>query len=136
MHDIGTIIAVQGEKAQIKITSEDGCAKCALKDSCHSGENIPTIWALNPKNGMVGNQVVVELRPQAKILSATLIFILPLLGLFFGYFIAFAIWGGRDYPVLGAFLGLVIFFGAVRIFDRLLSKNREMQPMVTHIFDR
>jgi sigma-E factor negative regulatory protein RseC len=128
-------VAIEGEKAKVQVKPQNGCSTCALKENCFTGESMPTLWALNPHGAKVGTQVVVELKPQVKILGASLIYLFPLLGLFLGYYLAERIWGGRDYPVLGAIVGLVVFFIALKFIDGLFSKKRGLQPVITSILD-
>ena len=79
--------------------------------------------------------MVVELKPEVKVFGSALVFIFPLAGMFIGYFLGSLWGGGKDYPVLGALLGLVFFFLIVRLVDRLLSKNNKIKPVISHIFN-
>jgi sigma-E factor negative regulatory protein RseC len=135
MRDIGTIISLAGDKAQVRVTPQEGCSTCALKETCASGDNIPAIWALNPNNAKVGANVVVELKPTMKIFSAFSIYLIPILGLFLGYYLTDKIWGGKDYPVIGAVLGLIASIIMVKFIDTLYSKKRTMQPVISAILD-
>ena len=136
MRDMGRVTACEGNMAQVAIQPHSGCEDCALKTSCSPGESTHTLWALNPKMAEVGDEVVVELKPEVKVFGSALVFLFPLLGIFAGYFIGGKLGGDNiDYRVVGAVLGLVLFFFIVRVIDKLLSKKREMKPVISHVFE-
>ena len=134
MRDLGRIVTCQGNMAQVSIQPHGGCKDCALKSSCSPGESTHTLWALNPKEGKAGDDVVVELKPEVKVFGSALVFIFPLIGLFIGYFLGSSWGGGKDYSILGALFGLGVFFLLVRLIDKFLSKNKKMKPVISHIF--
>lgn len=133
MQDLGKIVLIEGETAQVSIQPHGGCENCALKPACAPGENSHFLWALNPKGGKIGDEVVVELKPRAKILGSALVFILPLVGLFSGYFAGEGLSGSIHGGVLGAVIGLIVFFGLVRFFDRLAGSRKELKPVITQV---
>ncbi len=131
MRDLGKITAIEGDTAQVSIQPHGGCESCALKGTCSPGESSHTLWALNPRGGDIGDEVVVELKPQTKVLGSALVFIMPLAGLFLGYFIGAGLSGSVDGGVVGAALGLAAFFGLVRLIDKAVGGRRELKPVIT-----
>jgi positive regulator of sigma E activity len=130
VRDLGKIVALEGKMAQVAIQPHDGCGNCPLKKSCSTAGNTQLLWALNPKAGAVGDEVVVELNQKVRIASATLVFIFPLIGLFSGYLIGFG-WGGNDdYAVAGAILGLVLFLALVKIADKIAGQKEKLKPVI------
>lgn len=133
MRDLGKIVNLSGDMAEVSISPHGGCENCVLKSSCSPGETTRLLWAQNPGVGKVGDEVVVELKPEVKVFGSALVFILPLIGLFIGYLIGIS-WGGNsDYAVLGALIGLVVFFGLVRLVDGFLSKKHNLKPTITQV---
>lgn len=133
MQDMGHIVEKSGEMARIAIQPHGGCSSCALKGSCSPDENTHYLWARNDKNGDVGDEVVVELKPQVKIFGTALIFIFPLLGMFAGYFIGDRAGGNQDASIVGALGGLVLSFIIVKIIDRYVGGKSRLQPAVTQV---
>ena len=133
MRDFGRIISLRGDSAQVSIQPHGGCEKCAMKNACVPGESTQLLWALNPKEGKVGDEVVVELKPKVKVLGSTLVFIFPLTGLFLGYFLGWRLGGSDDYGVLGAALGIAVFFLLVRLIDKFVGGKKSLKPVIIHI---
>ncbi len=133
MRDLGKIIEIKGNQAKVSIEPHEGCQKCSLKDACSPDNNSQQLWALNLKNGQIGDQVIVELKPALKVFGNALVFIFPLLGLFLGYFAGYSIACNQDYAVVGSVLGIILFFIILKIIDRWLSGKQNIKPTITHI---
>ncbi len=136
MQDFGKIVSLTDDLAQVSIQPHGGCENCGMKAACAPGENTQLLWAVRPpdKPLKVGDEVVVEVKPQVKVMGSALVFIFPLAGLFPGYFAGYELSGGsNDYGVLGAFGGLVLFFALVRLIDRFAGRKAGLKPMITQV---
>jgi sigma-E factor negative regulatory protein RseC len=133
LRDFGKIIDIKNDTAQVLIQPHGGCGNCSLKGTCATNEDAHLLWANNPKSGKIGDEVVIELKPEVKIFGSALVFILPLVGLFLGYLAGDKLGGNTDYAVLGAIIGLVLFFGLVRLIDKLLGDRSALKPVITHV---
>ena len=133
MQDLGRITEKSGSMARVAIQPHGGCSNCAIKGSCSPDENTHYLWARNDKNGGVGDEVVVELKPQVKIFGTALIFIFPLLGMFAGYFIGDWAGGNQDASIVGALSGLVVSFIIVKVIDKIIAGKSQMMPAITQV---
>lgn len=133
MRDFGKIIAIKNEMAQVLIQPHGGCGNCSLKGACAVNEDSHLLWAINPKSGKIGDEVVIELKPEIKVFGSALVFILPIIGLFMGYLTGEKLGGNTDYAVLGAIIGIALFFGLVRLIDKLIGNRNTLKPVVTHV---
>lgn len=135
MNDLGRIVETSGNLARVAIQPHGGCASCQLKGTCAPDEKTHLLWAVNDNSGKVGDEVVIELKPQIKILGNALVFIFPLIGLFLGYYLGQKFGKTQDYSVIGSLAGIIIFFLLVRIIDKYAGKNQNLKPTITHILD-
>lgn len=122
--------------AEVSIQPHGGCSKCSMKSACSPDGSSLKLWAANPGGAKPGDIVIVELKPEIKVMGSALVFIFPLAGLFLGYFIG-GYWGGSDgYGILGATAGLLLFLGLVRLIDKALSRNHNLMPVITKIINQ
>ena len=133
MHDLGKTTALNGETAQVSIQPHGGCESCEMKSACKPEENVHLLWALNSIGGRIGDEVEVELRPQIKVFGSLVVFIFPLIGLFIGLLVGTQIGSENVYGVVGALIGLVLFFFVVRFIDKSIGGRRGLKPVITRI---
>jgi positive regulator of sigma E activity len=109
MNGEGIVTALRGEKALVRVTtnSAGGCASCAARSQCHSGGNGGgrEITVLNDYGAEVADRVSFEADPGKVILSAALIWMLPIVAMFVGY-LAGTRFGGGFVPIAAALLFL------------------------------
>ncbi|MBL7191361.1 SoxR reducing system RseC family protein [bacterium] len=135
MKDLGRIVALQDELAQVAVVPQEGCAACALKDSCTPTSGSHHLWALNRKNGNIGDEVVVELQPSVKIMGSALVFIFPLIGLFLGCIIGYFLGKSQDHAVAGGVIMLIASFFIMRKIDSVLARKKNLKPVITQVLD-
>ena len=135
MNDLGRIIETSENMARVAIQPHGGCASCQMKGTCAPDEKTHLLWAVNDNAGKVGDEVVVELKPQIKIFGNALVFIFPLIGLFLGYHLGSEYGKTQDYAVLGSIAGIIVFFIIVRIIDKYLGNKSNLKPTITHVLD-
>jgi len=134
MEDVGVIVAVTGKRAKVRIELRGICANCVNKALCApQGGRETEVEALNLVGASVGDKVRLEMNPGASIASALIVFVLPVMGIILGYFAGDLLW---KRGMIGAFLGLFLFLGMVKLLDRVLSGKNRFQPAVTRIIQR
>jgi len=133
MQDLGRIIEISGGSAKVAVQPHAACGGCALEGKCAADASERLFWADNPQNGRVGEQVLIEVKPQAKILGSAVIFLLPIAGLFLGYLLGFVFGRSTDYGVIGATVGVAAFIILVRLIDKFLARKSSLKPVITHI---
>jgi len=133
MEDIGVVVRLKDKYAVVEIEPRSFCSSCKHKTVCSispEGEK-RQVNALNFINAQPGDTVRIEMDPKNTILSAFLIFIFPVIGLFIGYFSGE--WLGKGHGVWGAVVGLICFFLLVRLFDYMLGRRAKFQPTITTV---
>ena len=86
MQETGIVISTDGKNAVVQLSRGDRCDGCNV---CHAfGENKMRVEALNSIGASVGDSVSVNIEPKQVIKSSMIIFILPLVSMLVGYFVA------------------------------------------------
>ena len=85
----GIVIETDGGKAKVRVPPSTACIGCPSKSHCHGGEMKPRdIIVINDSGAKVTDAVVFEADTWKMIVSATLIWILPVVSMIVGYLIA------------------------------------------------
>ncbi|MHB9028983.1 MAG: SoxR reducing system RseC family protein [Candidatus Latescibacterota bacterium] len=137
MNGHGIVTALRGEKAQVRVTvdSGGGCPSCAARNQCHSGgNNGHEITVLNDYGAEVADRVAFEADSGKVILSAALIWMLPIFAMFIGY-LAGTRFGGGFIPIAAALLFLAASYLLLRVTDRAVSGGRSFYPRIVAVLD-
>ena len=137
MREIGTIVAVDGERVRVRMQPGPRCGSCCACAAV-GGEReleLTTGESLEP-----GDRVAVEIATPNAALSAVLVFLLPLLGLVGGvlighHFRPLGLSGDADALVLGFGL-LIVVLGGAAVFDRLVLRARIPEPHIVEVISR
>ena len=131
----GIVVSLQGNKAKIKVTSSDTCQGCSSRCNCF-GENPRSneILVINEYGVHVDDHVVFEADTGKVVLSAVLVWILPLLSMFIGYWVASHFATGF-LPIVAAILFLAGSFFLLKYIDTAVSGGKTFYPRITKILD-
>jgi len=135
MREEGIVLEVHGAEAVVQLTAgERSGPRCAC--AALGGEN-RHLQARTSLPVQVGERVVVEVHPGNTVLTAFLVFVLPLLGLAGGVVLGQS-WRplglGRDAAsiVLG-FAALAALFGFAAFIDRLVRRKTALEPAIVEV---
>ncbi len=131
----GEVVDVRGNKAAVKIAANESCEKCGLCTKISSTEMI--IEAFVDKPVSAGDRVTLSIRPGIIVTSATVLYILPLIGLVAGYFAgkflfkSIVIKGMEELlPALTALAFLFLAFIPIRLYDRKRAKDKRFRVFI------
>ena len=115
------ILSLQSEPSQTQTTAtleierKTACGLCGQTRGCGNsiwgrlfGHQATAFKAQNRINAKVGDSVIVGINEKALLKSALLLYVLPLVTLFFGAILASQLWQTDGITMLGAAIGLVI----------------------------
>ncbi|MFA6169348.1 MAG: SoxR reducing system RseC family protein [Candidatus Margulisiibacteriota bacterium] len=112
MIEIGEVIKLDGGQAEVLFQRNPACGNCT---ACRAqADGTLKTMADNAIGAKLGERVEVEFSSRSFARAALIVFGLPVVLLFLGYYL-----GG----VLGALLFLLASFGLILILDRFFSKN-------------
>ncbi len=128
MRECGEIVAVEGERAQVKVVRGDKCGDCRVCQAFGEGGGI--MEARNRIGAAVGDLVEVEVNPKVVVGHSFLLFIVPLVFLIAGYLVGHALaWpailGPEARGIVGAFFFLTASFLLLRVYDRRYARRQQ-----------
>ena len=113
--------------AQVLRIRESACSgDCHKCSGCGAARETIVFTAENPVNAQPGDLVYVKTRSAPVLLGAAVVYMLPLLAFFMGYFLLDALWG---LGMPGGGIAFVLSIGAVVLYDRLVA--RKQNPVYT-----
>lgn len=118
--DVGTVISVQGTRVRVELVRSGGCKSCSMRGMCF-GRNTPAVFDLSTDLHLQeGDRVSLEISPGARVLSAVLVFGLPLVFLFAGFLIS-SLYLAELPSILIAFAATVLSFILIRLIDKRIG---------------
>ena len=129
----GIVMSLEGNKAKVKVTADTECTGCPSSSHCHGMSNRDReIIVINEYGAHVSNHVIFEADTGKVILSAVLLWILPLLSMILGYIITSRFVGGF-WPIGSAFLFLAGSFLILKLIDNAVSGGKAFYPRISKI---
>lgn len=135
MKEIGKVVEVDGRLARVEIAPKGVCECCPARLICRPGGDKMYTEALNEAGAEVGQTVRVELTPRSAVEAAILLFIIPIGFLVLGLLVFRVLGRGELVGVLGGLLFLGVYFVALRVFDKTVSKYRRYRPVVREVVE-
>ena len=133
MNGKGVITSLDGMKAKVSVTTGSECMACPTRRNCFGGNpGKREITVINDYGANVSDHVVFEADTAKVILSASLIWIIPLMAMIIGYLIAGRFTSG-GLPIAAAFLFLAGSFLILKVIDHFVSGDRMFYPIITKI---
>lgn len=132
MEKIATVISADKKTALVQIMRASACGEnCASCGGCK--ETRHTSKVENPIGAQPGQKVKVEMEAKSLIFISFLAYIVPILALFLGYGISYALWQNEILSDLIGILFLLLSFVFLRMVDKRISKNSKYQSRITKI---
>ena len=117
--DDGTAVVVHVRES----ACSGDCHKCS---GCGAAKETIVFKADNPIKAQPGDLVYVKTQSAPVLMGAAVVYLVPLLAFFVGYFVLDALWG---LGALGGGAAFVVAIGAVVAYDRLIA--RKQNPVYT-----
>jgi sigma-E factor negative regulatory protein RseC len=131
MRSIGRVIELLGSEATVCFEPGEACKKCDAGTLCHGAGSKHTVLVENPLGAQVGDNVCVEQSPRKALLSAFIVFGLPVLLAVLGLVVG-ARWAEAWSIILGI-TGFVIGLIIAKILDNMLVRKKLWLPRITEI---
>lgn len=127
----GRIVAIDNGRATVCFELRDACDKCDARAMCQAAGSKHTVYASNSENGKIGDEVYVEQAPARVLLSAFLLFGLPILLAVTGLIIGTR-WGDT-WSVLCGISGFVLGLFIAKIINNLLARKSLFLPRIIEV---
>ena len=136
MEEHGIVVALENQRAVVRVEGTDSCQACSCKGFCiMAGDGSVRIVADNPLEAQEGDLVTVTLGEGRKIVGTAIVFLTPILGMFIGLFVGLSHsepTGGVVGAIVGVAFGLVVLW----IIDKMLATKSTFRPRVTSIYSK
>lgn len=133
--ETGKVVGVNGERAEVLVIPEEGCAHCDAAGFCNwTGKREKTVLALNPIGAAAGEMVVLSRRIRPGTRSALLVFGLPALLMILGVILG-AVLGNDLWAAILAGVGLASGFLVIKLFDHAKGKTGKDLPVIVRKFN-
>jgi len=130
----GRVIAADHVQARVCIDSQDACKDCAAGQFCHAARGRQTVVVQNSLNAQVGDDVCIEQNPSIGLVSAFLLFGLPVILSIIGLVVGTR-WGDTGSLICGI-LGFAAGLIFAKIINNLLVRKSLFLPIITEIIER
>ena len=109
--------------AEVVCVRESACSgDCHKCSGCGAAKETILLEAQNPIGAQPGAMVRVRSESGPVLLGAAVLYMIPLLLFFVGYFVADALWG---LGALGGAVAFVVGIAAAVVYDRLVAKKQK-----------
>jgi len=120
--DVATVTAITTTGVKVEMERSGGCKSCSVSGLCFGKDKVVTWVIETDQNLAVGDRVELLISPQSRVLASLLVFLMPVLGLFAGYYLALA-WIGESYAILGGFGLMILSFVVIWRLDKKIGKQ-------------
>jgi len=135
--EIGTIVEVSGDQAVVEMETGEYCSHCAAKSACQPmGGTRRRVVVNNIQVAQVGDRAALSYRAKSRIMAASLVFLLPVICLFLGYFLGNFLFEGEGAKVISALVGLSIGFLVLRVLNTLMAGRSDLAPQIIRVEHR
>ena len=141
MTEKGVVIAYQEGIATVKCQSQSACGSCSAKTACGTtalseltgepGEHIFMVTTITPLKA--GQQVEIGLSERSLLLSALLLYVVPLLTILVTTLISSQLFDNELFSVILIFFVTALSFIAVRSYAKKLNKKSAYQPILLRV---
>ncbi len=127
----GEVVELRNGTVVVRLEAGMRCMTCAARGACQAfGSGVRKIELPSREGVEPGQRVVLKYKSRFRIFSALLVFLVPIVGLVGGFVAAVALFKTQGAGVLGAFLGLGIGFGLLRLIDRWIARRATFLPEI------
>lgn len=139
IREIGKVIEVTGDLAKVLIKRHASCENCG---ACGlGGKSEITVVAPNELGAVIGDQVCLELQTGRIYQAAFLVYTVPLLMLFVGYYLGQTVATARQWSaeanenvgILGSLIAMALTYWGIHQWERRKQIGRRFQPKMVEI---
>ena len=135
MKDSGTVIQLNRDRATVSVKRRDECSKCGM---CIFPKNSDSIEfdAKNPVGAQVGDKVVLQKPEGGKLISAVLVFLVPVLLVALSAVLGIFVVKNELWTALIGILAIVAWFFLLSFIDKAIKKRGKLSPVIIEILEK
>jgi len=124
IEDTAKIVSVDGKKVSFQMINNGSCKSCSMNGVCGTNNNPITHQSITDLKVQVGDVVKVFLSAETKILSAFILFIIPILSMILFYLLGkLTLNLSEDFSILLSVFGLLLSGVAIYFIDKIYQKK-------------
>ena len=117
----GVVREVDGEQIKVHLYKESACAHCS---KCGDKEKMASTFEFTCSEKVeVGDLITFEIEDRSLLNIAVLVYLLPIFFMIGGYFLGEYLGFGEGLRVLMSFMGLILTFIIIFLFDKAKGKK-------------
>jgi len=130
----GKIVNIDSNKVVVQMEAGSQCQQCGAKHACAGmGGLVRQIEIPANNNVKIGEQVTISYMSQSRVISAVLVFLLPVFFLIAGYSLGVYLFGTEVGAILTTFGGLIVGFILLGIMNKILAHNKHFLPTILKV---
>ena len=135
MKEIGTVTAIQGKSATVKVDKRDECSKCGM---CLFPKNASSIDfnARNKLGADVGDKVEIETVKDGKLLGAILVFLVPLIWIGLSAVITYIFIKNEIWLLILSVILIILWYTILAVIDKRLKNSINFSPEIIAIIEK
>jgi len=127
----GKIVKFKNGKAVVQMETGSQCNHCAARHACSVIDGAARQIEIPVENSIhINDQVTLSYQAKSRIISALLVFILPIIFLIAGYFVGFEVFSSEGKAILSSIAGLIFAFVLLWGLNKILAKGQCFLPTV------
>jgi len=90
----------------------------------------------NTQRAQVGDRVALSYQAKSRLMAASIVFLLPIICLFLGYFLGNSLFQGEGVKVISALVGLAVGFLILKVLNTLMAGRSDLAPQIIRVEQR
>ena len=133
MKQVGVVVEVQGEKAVVQIKRVSACGESC--GSCSGGcqNTAQKVEAFNQVAAKQGQVVQMEMKDSDVLTAAFMVYIIPLILLFVGYFAGSALFKVEWLAIIAGIVFMIASFMVLKKYDNQLNQSKRYTPIINKV---
>ena len=134
MTEQGVVISIDRDEALVEFSQSESCPSCAARHNCsqESGKK-RKLRVSNTVGAGIGDTVEVSVSSQRFVFAAMLLWVVPILSLFVGYFAIYRKTGNETAAIFGSIIVMCLSFVILKVIDSRIMKKGWLRPVTTRI---
>ncbi|CEA01072.1 positive regulator for alginate biosynthesis MucC [Pseudomonas saudimassiliensis] len=133
----GRVVSVEGKTLWVETIRRSACGSCQARAGCGQallqrlgGARQGLVRVLDDGGSRVGDEIVIGVPETAVVRGSSLVYLVPLLGLFGFSLLAQAVGAGEPMIIIAGFVGLALGFISLRWYTIRLNEDPAFVPQV------
>lgn len=137
-NDYGKVVRISGNIACVEVEKKAQCNGCKLASLCfRQGKEKTSFEVKNTLGAREGDLVELHIEPQMRVLSAFLVYILPILAMILAYLVSSLLIGlSENWSILISLIAVPLCYLLIKAIDKIFSKKQVGIPRMVRVIPK